>query len=76
MITPAQCRAARALLDWPKEWLASESGVGSRAIVDFEKGARAPRHATPDALRRALEKAGVEFLDDGRGVRLKPPRTE
>jgi len=22
----------------------------------------------------ALEKAGVEFLDDGQGVRLKPPR--
>jgi hypothetical protein len=73
MITPAQCRAARALLDWPKEWLASESGVGSRAIGDFEKGARAPR---PNALRRALEKAGVEFLDDGQGVRLTPPRAK
>jgi hypothetical protein len=22
----------------------------------------------------ALEKAGVEFLDDGQGVRLKPPK--
>jgi hypothetical protein len=26
-------------------------------------------------FRAALEKAGVEFLDDGQGVRLKPPKT-
>ena len=74
-ITPAQCRAARALLGWPKEWLTSESSVSTRAIAEFEKGARAPRQAKCDALRRALAKAGVEFLDDGQGVRLKPPKT-
>jgi hypothetical protein len=74
MITPAQCRAARALLDWPREWLASESGIGPRSIVDFERSARGPRSVTLVALRRALQKAGVEFLDDGQGVRLNPPR--
>ena len=71
MITPAQCRAARALLDWPRERLASELRIGLRSIVDFERSARAPRYVTLDALRRALEKAGVEFTDgDQPGVRL------
>jgi hypothetical protein len=79
MITPAQCRAARALLDWPRERLASESRIGLRSIVDFERSARAPRYVTLDALRRALEKAGVEFIAEnggGPGVRLKPKKTK
>ena len=71
MITPAQCRAARALLDWPRERLASESRIGLRSIVDFERSARAPRYVTLDALRRALEKAGVEFINGNEpGVKL------
>ena len=76
VMTPAQCRAARALLGWPKEWLASELSVSFGAIADFERGARAPRYVTLVTLRRALAKAGVEFLDDGQGVRLKPPKTK
>jgi hypothetical protein len=74
MLTPAQCRAARALLDWPREWLSSESGIGPRSIVGFEKGTSAPRSVTVVALRRSLEKAGIEFLD-GQGVRLKQPHS-
>jgi hypothetical protein len=51
--------------------------VGLRTIVDFERSACEPRRLTLDALRRALEKAGVEFLaedDGGPGVRLKLPK--
>ena len=73
MITSVQCRAARALLDWPRERLASELRIGLRSIVDFERSARAPRYVTLDALRRALEKAGVEFIAEnggGPGVRI------
>jgi transcriptional regulator with XRE-family HTH domain len=73
MITPAQCRAARALLDWPREWLASESGISASSISDFERNVGAPRNATLNALRRALEKAGIEFIDDD-GVKLTTPR--
>ena len=40
MITSAQCRAERALLDWSREQLAAASMVGLRTIVDFERGAR------------------------------------
>jgi hypothetical protein len=40
----------------------------------FEAGASQPRRATLDVIRRALESAGVEFIDEnggGPGVRLR-----
>jgi hypothetical protein len=47
-------------------------------IHQFEKEGSQPRRATLDVVRRAFEKAGVEFIDDnggGPGVRLrKPPK--
>ena len=73
MLTRAQCRAARALLDWPRETLAEASKVGLRTLIDFERGAREPREITKDALRRAFESAGVIFIaenGEGPGVRL------
>ncbi len=73
----AQCRAARALLDWPRGRLARAACVGLRTIVDFERGARAPRDVTLEALRRALEAGGVEFIAEnggGPGLRLKKRR--
>ena len=77
MLTSSQCRAGRALLDWSREQLAASSMVSLRTIVDFERGAREPRDVTLDALKRALEKAGVEFIEEnggGPGVRLKKAR--
>jgi ribosome-binding protein aMBF1 (putative translation factor) len=77
MITPAQCRAARALLEWSREDLAGPSKVALRTIVDFERSAREPREVTKDALQRALEAAGVEFIPEnggGAGVRLRKQR--
>lgn len=74
MLTPAQSRAARALLDWSREKLAEGSKVSLRSIVDFERGARAPRDVTLEALRSALERAGVIFIaenGEGAGVRLR-----
>jgi transcriptional regulator with XRE-family HTH domain len=75
-ITSAQCRAARALIDWSREDLARASHVGSRTLVDFERGARQPHRRTLVDLRRALEEAGVVFIDEneqgnGPGVCLK-----
>jgi hypothetical protein len=51
MITPAQCRAARALLDWPREWLSTESGIGPSSIFGFEKGTRTPRSVIANAYQ-------------------------
>jgi len=72
-ITPAQCRAARALLDMTQIELVSASDVSLRTIIHFEAGERRPVPAVMTAIRRALEQAGVEFIPEngsGPGVRL------
>lgn len=61
-ITPEQCRAARALLDWSREQLSVESGVPLRTLTDFETGATKPRRATLEGLADAFGKAGVAFV--------------
>ncbi len=64
-MTPAQCRAARALLDWSQQQLADAAGVGVVTVRQLEAGSSQPRRATMDVLRRALEAAGVQFIDAG-----------
>lgn len=79
MITPAQCRAARALIDWSQGELAQQAGVGIVTIRQLEAASHEPRRATLAVVRRALEEAGVEFIDEnggGPGVRLRKPRRE
>lgn len=74
MIISAQCRAARALLNWSRKDLADAAKVAERTIVDFERGAREPYERTLRDIREALEGAGVVFIEqngDGPGVRLK-----
>jgi transcriptional regulator with XRE-family HTH domain len=74
MMTPAQCRAARALLDWSQAQLAEVARVGVVTVRQFEGEKAAPRNATLEVLSRALEAAGVEFIAEnggGAGVRLK-----
>jgi transcriptional regulator with XRE-family HTH domain len=72
-ITPAQCRAARALLDMTQIKLVSLSDVSLRTIIHFEAGERQPVPAVMTAIRGALEQAGIEFIPEnggGPGVRL------
>lgn len=74
MITSAQCRAARGLLDWTQQDLADRAGVGIVTVRQIEAGVTAPRRATLEVIRRALEGAGLEFIDEnggGPGVRLR-----
>lgn len=73
-ITPALCRAARALLAIKQADLAEQSRVSQRTIAHFEQEERQPVPATLSALQRALEAAGVEFIPEnggGPGVRLR-----
>lgn len=73
-ITAEQVRAARALLNLKQRDLADLSEVSVRTIAHFEAGERRPVPATLQALKRALEAAGVVFIDgngEGPGVRLK-----
>lgn len=71
-MTPETCRAARALLNWPLATLAAKASVSVPTIRLFESGKRTPIPATLAAIRRALEDAGVEFLEDD-GLRLRRP---
>src|SRR5689334_21824138 len=74
MITSAQCRAARGLLDCSQAELADRAAVGIVTVRLFEAGAHEPRRATLDVIRRAFEAAGVEFIDQnggGPGLRLR-----
>ena len=76
MITAAQIRAGRALVDWSGARLAEASGVSLQTIRRMESAIGPERSSAPNiqAVRRALEGAGVVFLDadeGGPGVRLK-----
>ncbi len=71
-ITPAQCRAARAMLEWSRDGLAVAAKVARRTVVDFERGARRPYDRTLADIQHTLEAAGIEFTNsDAPGVRLK-----
>jgi hypothetical protein len=75
-LTSAQMRAARALIRWSAEDLARETALSvttiRRAELTNEKTSMTA--ANDLAVRRALEAAGVEFIDEnggGPGVRLR-----
>lgn len=71
-MSPEHCRAARALLAWSQLELARRAKVGVSTIRDFEAGRRAPRQANIEAMRAALERAGVLLLNHGSpGAQLK-----
>jgi len=53
--------------------LSAASGIGTKTIADFERGASTPYERTLRDLREAFEAAGIEFTSgDAPGVRLKP----
>ena len=77
-LTSFQIRAARALVCWRAQDLARESAVGVATIrrAELAGGETSMTAANDLAVRRALEAAGVEFIDEnggGAGVRLRKP---
>jgi DNA-binding transcriptional regulator YiaG len=73
-ITPAQSRAARALLEITQSELADAANLGLSTVVDFEKKRRQVSALAIQAIRDALAASGVEFIDEnggGPGVRLR-----
>lgn len=75
MPSVAQFRAARALLDWSQNELATRAEVGRATVGDFERGARQPIRLSLKAMKSTLEAAGIVFLwtdDGGQGVVLMP----
>lgn len=81
MITSAQIRAARALLDWSRTDLSERSGVGASALMRLESAEGVPSGniKTFEAVQRALESAGIEFIgtpEEGAGLRWKKGYTK
>jgi transcriptional regulator with XRE-family HTH domain len=77
-LTSAQIRAARALLDWSAKDLAQVSSLGLATIrrAENSRNVTSITAANNFSVRRALEAAGVEFIDEnggGAGVRLRQP---
>jgi transcriptional regulator with XRE-family HTH domain len=77
-MTPAQLRAARALLNWSRAVLAEKSGTSAEAVQWFESRGGDPKLSTTLKWRKALQKAGVVLIDadaeGGPGVRLREPK--
>lgn len=78
-LTSEQLRAARALLRWEQRDLADASGVSLPSVkrLETQPGSLAAQERTIAALRKALERAGIEFISEnggGLGVRLRKAR--
>ena len=76
MIISLQIRAARAMLKWSAEQLASQAAVSLRTVKRLEllDGPLNARAQTIEAIQAALESAGIEFIGspgNQPGVRLK-----
>jgi len=76
-MTPAQSMEARKLLKWSRDRLAPRCGMPAERLRQFEIGACLLTGIDDDALKSALEAAGVEFISGnggGLGVRLRRGR--
>jgi ribosome-binding protein aMBF1 (putative translation factor) len=76
LLTSAQIRAARALIRWSAEDLARKTALSVATIrrAELSEEQTSMTAANNLAVRRALETAGVEFIDgngSGPGVRLR-----
>lgn len=70
----AQVRMARAALNWSLADLSKAAGVHRNTISNFETGKYGGSPEAIEAIRTALESAGVEFIPEnggGAGVRLR-----
>lgn len=79
-ITPEQCRAARGLLGWSQNELATNAHVSRPTVADFETKSRLPIKNNINAIHDSMFAAGVEFLPEeglnGVGVRFREQKLE
>ena len=64
IMTPAQLRAARALLRWPRKHLKTVSGVSVETLKNFESGRSKPAAATFEKLSKTFASQGIAFICD------------
>ncbi|MDD3019410.1 MAG: helix-turn-helix transcriptional regulator [Alphaproteobacteria bacterium] len=70
MITTAQIRGARGVLNWSQGDLSERTGISSTSIGSIENGLTQPRDSTIQLIQKAFEDSGIEFLPDD-GIRKK-----
>jgi len=70
IITPAQCRAARALLNWSQPELAQRCDIHVQTISNFEKESSTPSKTTLEKIHSIFVKQDIVFSDDD-GVRRR-----
>jgi DNA-binding XRE family transcriptional regulator len=68
MLTAAQLRAARGLLDWTRADLAKAANISPETIKNIEHGTFRPQEATTEAIIRAFSARDVAFTE-GEGVK-------
>lgn len=68
MITPAQLRAARGLLDWTRSDLAKAAGLSPETIKNIEHGKFHPQEQTSQSIITAFKGHDIEFTEN-EGVR-------
>jgi transcriptional regulator with XRE-family HTH domain len=74
-VKPSQVRMARAALNWSLDELSQAAGVHRNTISNFETGKYAGSPEALQAIRRALERAGIAFTNGKEpGVKLKATR--
>jgi hypothetical protein len=75
ILSPDQCRIARAILRWSTPHLASIAGLDRITIARFETRKQKSKPETQSRLREVFEQAGIEFGEEG-WIRLKPAPVE
>ncbi len=70
MITTAQIRGARGVLNWSQGDLSERTGISSTSIGSIENGLTQPRDSTIQLIQKAFEDCGIEFLPND-GIRKK-----
>lgn len=78
LVWARQIRAARSLVGWEQYQLAVKAGVGIATIRRLERmcGPISAQFETIEKIRRALERAGIEFIGEpkpGVCIRLDAP---
>src|ERR1700753_2573440 len=70
MITAAQLRAARGLLDWTRADLAKAANISPETVKNIEHGTFRPQENTAEAIVRAFGTHNVVFTEN-EGVQLQ-----
>ena len=67
VMSPEQCRAARAWIGWSQQDLAKRAKVGLSTVKDFENDKHKPIANNLNAIQKAIEAAGIMLLFGPKG---------